>query len=110
MWLFPNTAAIPIIMSKVMEPAYITWIEAALCNILIYFSVEAYKDTKNPILLIFGVAGFILAGFEHSIASLCFTFASHTLTGGILNYLTIVILGNALGGILIHQLRTRTHK
>lgn len=105
MFAFPSAAAIPIVASKVAASPIITFIEAILCNILIYVGVEGYKN-DHLITLIFAIGAFILAGFEHSIASVCFIIAAGAFTWPTLLYLLIVIAGNAIGGILFHKARS----
>ena len=106
MWLYPTDVAITVIHNKLDEPLLLIFIEAVLCNILIYIAVEAYKN-KDIITIILAVSTFILAGLEHSIANMCFI-----MSGRIVNWDTICLLlvsavGNATGGILIHNIHKR---
>jgi formate/nitrite transporter FocA (FNT family) len=107
MFAFPAAAASSIVAIKLTTPLWLAFIKAMLCNILIYVGIEANKN-NDKITLIFAVAAFIIAGFEHSIALACFVIAAGAFSWASLIYLIIVILGNAFGGILFHQLRIKT--
>lgn len=82
---------------------------AILCNMMIYVGVESYKNNPHEIGKYFGIyisiVVFIMAGFEHCIANMFY----FTLAGvGELNafgYLLVMTLGNAVGGILIAEMR-----
>lgn len=72
-----------------------------LCNILIYFAVEGYKN-NSWVLLILCVMAFILCGFEHCIANIFYF--SVTLRIPVV-YILLNILGNTLGGVIVFNLR-----
>lgn len=81
---------------------------AMLCNFMIYFAVEAVRRSGTPqayLIVILSVMVFILCGFEHSIANTCYFAIGGTLCtpNGIL-YLTMNVVGNAIGGLLIHRM------
>ena len=75
------------------------------CGILMYIAVEAFNNylcTNNvylPILTIFCVSTFIIAGFEHSIADM-FYFILALPIGKWFVPLIVISIGNALGGNL----------
>ena len=77
-----------------------------LCNILIYFAVEGAKK-HCYILLILCVMAFILCGFEHCIANM-FYFSAAGLFN--LKYILLNVLGNALGGIVVYNIRKIVNK
>lgn len=85
------------------------------CGILIYLAVELFKQTKNIIIVSLCVMAFILAGFEHSIAD-AFYYGSSVLTWEGLWRLLIVIMGNAIGSLIIRllqygfKIKTTTHE
>lgn len=96
-------------LNKLSETPLEIFILGVLCNILIYFAVEGYKN-KQPILLIFSVAVFILCGFEHCVANM-FYFSLATLSH--LNIKNIILqiififvntLGNTTGGICMKHM------
>lgn len=79
-------------------------VTSMLCNILIYVGVEGYKK-GNIALVILAVTMFVTCGFNHCIARICLVIAARTFNLKIFCYLLIVIISNALGGILFHRLR-----
>lgn len=93
-----------ICMNKSSEVPLEIFILGILCNILIYFAVEGYKN-KQPLLLIFAVAVFILSGFEHCVANMFYfsmaTLFHPTIRNIVLQTEFIIIntVGNAVGGI-----------
>ena len=78
---------------------------SAGCGVLMFAAVLGYRFAKNEItkavLVLFAVAGFILAGFEHSIADMFYVAASGVWTGKTIGMLSMVVLGNSLGGALM---------
>ena len=78
-----------------------TLIRAVFCGILMYLAVSVYRDRKTIAGILFCVPVFILAGFEHSIADLFYFAASGIVSLEACLFLWIVILGNALGGMLL---------
>ncbi|MCF0143017.1 MAG: formate/nitrite transporter family protein, partial [Parasporobacterium sp.] len=89
----------------------LVFILAIFCGILMYAAVENFRRHPNDISGIFGivfcVAVFILAGFEHSIADMCYcVFAVNSVTMGlrILLFLVVVTAGNAVGAWAIRWL------
>ena len=103
MLLFPqlNSAGL-IAASKLSEPLLAVFVEAVMCNILIYIAVEANKQ-HNTITVILAVATFIICGFEHSIANIALFAAARMFSVDIFVHLLITIAGNAFGGILIRK-------
>ena len=78
-----------------------------LCGILMFIAADYYKNEKKFLGALICVPTFILAGFEHSIADMFYFWAgffgaadAFSFTDGLI-FLVIVILGNAVGGILI---------
>ena len=77
--------------------------DGAGCGALIYIAVELKKKYNSIIPIIICVMAFILAGFEHSIAD-CFYYGACELTWQGLGALGLVIVGNAIGSLLIRFL------
>lgn len=98
-----------ICMNKLSEMPLEIFFLGILCNILIYFAVEGYKN-KQPILLIFAVATFILCGFEHCVANMFYfslaTLSHLSIKSIILQMAFIIIntLGNTTGGIYMKHI------
>ena len=74
---------------------------AIMCGILMYTAVHIYKCTKSIAGIVFCVPVFILCAFEHSIADMFYFAVARAFTFEYLLFIVIVIIGNALGGMLI---------
>ena len=74
------------------------------CNILIYLSVESYRENPHQLGkylgLFLGVAVFVQAGFEHCVANMFYFTVAGAWSGKTVLYLIVMTLGNALGGVL----------
>lgn len=86
-----------------------------LCNVLIYIAVDGYKSNPHEvgkyIALIFGVAVFILAGTEHSVADMYYYAAAGELfTGNAILRLVIISLGNVVGGLILPGIKLLAKK
>lgn len=106
---------------KLEQSWYATIILGFFCGILVYIATDNYKNKVNTksqtkyLLLFVCIPAFILAGFEHSIADMFYLAASKddlllTLKGQL--FVLLVTLGNAIGAILFHNLKsfvTHTH-
>ena len=109
MWLFPSNTSISIINNKLNENLLFVFIEAILCNILIYIAVEAYKK-QDVLTIVLAIATFILAGFEHSIANMCYIISARVFNFKVLIFIIVVIIGNTIGGLLAHNIHKRVNK
>ena len=78
---------------------------AILCGMMMYLGVEGYKRTKNEtakvFIVSFAVVIFILAKFEHSVANMVYFFLAGSFTFKTLLYVLVMILGNAIGAMLL---------
>lgn len=81
-----------------------TLIRAVFCGILMYLAVVIWRENKSTLGIFFCVPVFILSGFEHSIANMFYFAASGIVSLRACAYLWLVILGNAVGGMLIPAL------
>ena len=64
------------------------------------YAVAVFKENKSPIAIFFCVPVFILSGFEHSIADMFYFFAAKIFSIDMIIFITVVILGNTVGGLL----------
>lgn len=78
-----------------------TFIRAIFCGILMYLAVSIFRDAKTPAGILFCIPTFILAGFEHSIADMFYFFAAARFIPETALYLVLVVLGNAVGGVML---------
>ena len=86
---------------------------AFFCGVLMYIAVENYKSDMNNIAKIVGVfvcvATFIICGFEHSIADMCyciFAVNAPVMVIKSLVFILIVSAANALGAITCRYITT----
>ncbi len=88
-------------VSKLATPWYLTLLRAVLCGVLMYLAVSIYRERNTITGIVFCVPAFILAGFEHSIADM-FYFAASSYRGfDVLGLLLLIVVGNAIGGMMI---------
>jgi len=62
------------------------------------------------VILIFAVMIFILSKFEHSIANMLYFFLSSVITIKGILYLALMILGNAIGSIILNLFEVKFKK
>ena len=94
-------AALAACSAKLTQALPQTLIRAVFCGILMYLAVSIYREGKGIAGILFCVPVFILSGFEHSIANMFYFAASSIRSLEAFGYLWTVILGNALGGVLL---------
>ena len=81
---------------------------AIFCNILIYIAVEGFKSENvltKYLSLFFGVATFVLCGFEHSVADMFYFAFANIYSGQMFLSLFVIVLGNFVGGVLIEVVK-----
>ena len=94
-------AAQTICEAKLNQAFLQTLIRGCLCGVLMYLAVSIFRDHKTPLAIIFCIPVFILSGFEHSIADIFYFAASGIVSLKAFAFLMTVILGNAIGAILL---------
>ena len=76
---------------------------SVFCNILIWLAVEGFKNNPHPagkyLSLFFGVAVFILCGFEHCVANMYYFSAAGMWNWKTLAWVLVMTLGNSVGGV-----------
>ncbi len=99
----PNigAAAETVCMAKLSQIWWATLVRGCFCGILMYLAVSTYRDNKTPLGILFCIPVFILSGFEHSIADIFYFAASGIVSIQAFGFLWLVILGNAIGGMLL---------
>jgi formate/nitrite transporter FocA (FNT family) len=102
----PNVAdaALAACTAKLEQTILTAFVRGVFCGILMYLAVSIYKEKGSYISVLFCVPAFILAGFEHSIADMFYFAASGIVSLRATGFIWIVILGNALGGMLLPML------
>lgn len=86
---------------------------SVLCGVLMFSVYEAKKRLSDKlgqyIALFLCVMTFILSGFEHSIANVFYITVANSWTWVIVVYLIIMIIGNAIGGLLTWKASKTLH-
>ena len=79
------------------------------CNVLIWLAVEGYKNNPHAagkyLSLFFGVAVFILCGFEHCVANMYYFSMAGMWSGKTLLWVLVMTAGNSAGGVCFPLLR-----
>ena len=102
----PSDAAEALAQAKLDDPDYIrVFFKGVFCGVLMFIAADYYKTRKKYLATFICVPVFILAGFEHSIADMFYFCAGGQFTLGALAFIIVVILGNAVGGIIIPAAR-----
>ena len=93
--------ALTICTAKLTQTVGQTFIRAIFCGMLMSLAVYLFKEHKTIAGIVFCVPVFILAGFEHSIADMGYFAISGIVSLEAFLFIWIVIIGNALGGMLL---------
>lgn len=82
---------------------------SVFCNVLIWLAVEGFKNNPHPagkyLSLFFGVAVFILCGFEHCVANMYYFSMAGMCTWKTLGWVLVMTAGNSVGGVIFPLLR-----
>ena len=90
-----------IVASKLDKTPLSLFFDAVLCGVLIFICVDIFKKKNTPIAILFCVPTFILCGFEHSIADMFYFVNAREFSLKGIIFITIVVIGNAVGGLLV---------
>ena len=102
---FPSEFATVLCENKLQIPLMDVFCKSIMCGLLMFVAVDAYKQYKTLLPAIFCVATFILSGYEHSIADIAYFIMGRVITLESLIFILIVIVGNAIGGMIIPATR-----
>ncbi len=92
---------------KLLQAGGQSFFLGVMCGILMYVAVETYRRQEGLsryIGIVTCVPGFILCGFEHSVADAVYL-GMAGLPEGSIRFLLIVLAGNAAGGLLFPALQ-----
>lgn len=106
-YVFPNLKATAetLCTAKLGQGYGFGFLRAVLCGILVYLSIDIYRNNKSVIGIVFCIPAFILSGYEHSIADMFYFATSGIVSGEAFLYLIMIVLGNSVGALLIPALR-----
>ena len=82
-----------------------TLMKGVMCGMLMFIAVDFYKTKGSYIATFVAVPVFIMAGFEHSIADMFYFSSAMMWDLDAVIFILIIIVGNALGGMLIPAYR-----
>ena len=82
-----------------------TLMKGVMCGMLMFIAVDFYKTKGSYIATFVAVPVFIMAGFEHSIADMFYFSSAMMWDLDAVIFILIIIIGNALGGMLIPAYR-----
>lgn len=95
--------------SKLNFEWYKMIILGAFCGMLVYIAVEGFKTIEHHfgkyLVLILAIAGFIICGFEHSIADMFYYFLNGSFSAKAFLSLLLCVIGNSIGGLFIPSLK-----
>lgn len=106
-WVFPalKTTASGLCEGKLGQGYGFALARAFLCGILVYLSVDTYRNNHTSLGIMLCIPAFILSGYEHSIADMFYFATAGIASWQAVGYLIIIVLGNSLGGLIIPLLR-----
>ncbi len=106
-----NEAAAVLADSKLSQNFLQTFILGIFCGMIMYIVVENFSTNSSPLGkylgILLGIPAFIFAGFEHSIADICyFSYAavSFEQAAKMFVYILIVSVANGVGSIIFRAL------
>lgn len=97
-----------IVNNKLNDNLLSIFILAIFCNILIYIAVEGFKSDNSLtkyLSLFFGVATFVICGFEHCVADMFYFSFALSYSFKTFLCLFVVILGNFVGGNILELIK-----
>jgi len=98
---FPLDQAVAACEARLEVDSLTVLFEGICCGILVFIAVDQYLTKKSYIALFVCIPAFIISGFEHSIADMFFFSSAGIFNLDSLVFILIVILGNAIGCLLI---------
>lgn len=99
--MFPSEAAQILCEVKLQESFITILFKSIMCGFLMFIAVDTCKTYHSLLTTIICIPTFILSGYEHSIADIAYFIMSRIITLQSFLFIIIVIIGNAIGGLLI---------
>ena len=99
--LFPSDIAAQMCFVKLSTNLLTIFYKSIMCGLLMFVAVDSYKVNKNFLLTFMCIPTFILSGYEHSIADVVYLTMGGIFSPVAIKFIFIVILGNAIGGMII---------
>lgn len=80
-------------------------LRAILCGILVFISIDVYRNNHSTLAIVLCIPAFILSGYEHSIADMFYFSCAGIASWEAVGYLVLIILGNSIGALIIPTLQ-----
>ena len=98
----PLDTAVVMVQAKLDSYDFVyTLGKGIFCGLLMFIAADYYKTRQSLVATFFCVPVFILSGFEHSIADMFYFCSAGVYSVDGVIFILTVILGNAIGGVLI---------
>ena len=91
-----------LVATKLNDSIPSLFILSIACGVMMYLAYDSFKKSRSWIFVIFPVVIFILSGFEHSIANMCYFTLANAWEPRTFLLLFVMILGNAVGSWLMN--------
>lgn len=106
--IFQSDIATQMCFTKLSTDLITIMYKSIMCGLLMFIAVDSYKINKNFLLTFLCIPTFILSGYEHSIANIVYLTMGRVFSSLSIKFLIVVIVGNAIGGMLIPLCRKLT--
>lgn len=91
-----------IVTTKLNDSILSLFILSIACGVMMYLAVDSYKKSRSWLFVIFPVVIFILSGFEHSIANMCYFTLANAWKPRTFLLVIVMIFGNAIGSWIMN--------
>jgi len=91
-----------IVATKLNDSILSLFILSIACGVMMYLAVDSYKKSRSWLFVIFPVVIFILSGFEHSIANMCYFTLANAWEPRPFLLVIVMIFGNAIGSWIMN--------
>lgn len=91
-----------VVSTKLNDSIPSLFILSIACGVMMYLAVDSYKKSRSWLFVILPVVIFILSGFEHSIANMCYFTLANVWEPRTFLLIGVMILGNAVGSWIMN--------
>ena len=91
-----------VVSTKLNDSIPSLFILSIACGVMMYLAVDSYKKSRSWLFVILPVVIFILSGFEHSIANMCYFTLANAWESRTFLLIGVMLLGNAVGSWIMN--------
>lgn len=91
-----------VVAPKLADDGLSLFLLAIACGVMMYLAADNFKRSKNWMFVMLPIAVFILSGFEHSIANMCYFTIANAWNLETFGLIGIMILGNGVGSFIMN--------